>query len=114
MNADLASWINDDDASGEGQRGRQSARQDRTQARADRRSAAGQRARQPAQEVDVEVRIDGTWWPGYLYDHHWRKNLAGRWQCFVSYVAVDPVHPSGRATTRSGYFNDNDIRQIST
>lgn len=114
MSANLASWLTDDDASGEAHRGRKSARQGRTKARAERRSAAGQRSAQPAHEVDVEVRIGDTWCPGYLYAHHWRKNLAGHWQCFVSYVAVDPTDPTGRAVTRAGYFDDNDIRQVST
>ena len=58
--------------------------------------------------------MDGAWWPGYLYARDWRKDLAGHWQCFVHYVATDPPDPTGRATTRAGYFNDTTSARSAT
>lgn len=110
MNANLQAWLNDDDASGQAHHERRAAAQGRTTAQGERRSAAAQRSAEPADEVDIEVRIDDTWLPGYLYARDWRKNLGGHWQCFVYYVATDPT---GRTASRTGYFNDNNIRQVS-
>ena len=45
-----------------------------------------------------------------VHAHHWRKDLAGHWPCFVSYVAIGPT---GRSVTRAGHDNDHDIRQVS-
>ena len=106
----LNSWLNDESGQAYGER--KSAAQSRARARPDRSPVAEQRSAQTVDEVDVEVRVGDTWWPGYLYRRDWRKNLEGHWQCFVCYTAPDPTEPGVRAAPRNGYFNDDNIRPL--
>jgi hypothetical protein len=59
-------------------------------------------------EVDVEVLVDDTWWPGYLYLRDWQETTQGRWVCFVRFNTWES--PEGRIENRARHFNEDHIR----
>jgi hypothetical protein len=56
-------------------------------------------------DIEVEVRVDGEWWPGWLDPDYWRKSRDGRWQGFVQWS-------KGPAESRFGFFDADDIRRV--
>jgi hypothetical protein len=55
-------------------------------------------------EVEVEVRVDGEWWPGWLDPDDWRKD-GGRWVAMVRWTR-------GPAQNYLGTFDQDDIRRV--
>ena len=58
-------------------------------------------------ETDVEVLVDDTWWPGYLYRHDWRKTSDGHLVCLVRFTTRAP---DGRMENRASRFDEEHIR----
>ena len=56
-------------------------------------------------DVEVEVRVDGVWYPGWLDPQYWRKTRDGRWEGYVRWA-------TGLAENRLGYFHQADIRKV--
>jgi hypothetical protein len=55
-------------------------------------------------DVEVEVRVNGKWWPGWLDPTSWRQG-DGRWRGFVRWqTAPTENHP--------GSFDQDDIRRV--
>jgi hypothetical protein len=48
-------------------------------------------------EVDVEVLVDDTWWPGYLFRSDWRKASQGPSVCLVRFTTRTPEGLENRA-----------------
>lgn len=60
------------------------------------------------EHVEVEVLVDGRWWPGLLDPDYWRQDGAGRWQGFVRWTEYPG---DGFAHNRLGSFDQDLIRQ---
>jgi hypothetical protein len=56
-------------------------------------------------DVQVQVRRDGTWYPGWLDPGAWHRDDTGRWRGFVRYC-------TGPAENRLGAFDQDDIRKV--
>ena len=56
-------------------------------------------------DVEVEVLVDGTWWPGWLDPDHWRRTPEGRWEGFVRWS-------KGPADDFLRHFVEADIRRV--
>jgi hypothetical protein len=56
-------------------------------------------------DVQVEVRRDGVWWPGWLDPTQCRRDDTGRWRGFVRYS-------TGPDQNRLGSFDQDDIRKV--
>jgi hypothetical protein len=52
--------------------------------------------------IDVQVLVDGTWWPGAL-EHRRRRD--GRWEGWVRYT-------TGLGETRLGWFDCQQLRPV--
>lgn len=63
-------------------------------------------------EVDVEVSVDDTWWPGYLFRRDWHETTQGRWVCFVRFNTWGS--PEGRIENRARHFEEDHIRPAKT
>ena len=72
----------------------------------------GDEARPPQvnaeREVDVEVLVDDTWWPGYLYHRDWQETTPGRWACFVRFNTWES--PDGPIENLARHFDEAHIR----
>jgi hypothetical protein len=55
-------------------------------------------------DLEVEVRVDGQWWPGWLDPDDWR-HVDGRWAALVRWSM-------GAAENRLKTFDQDDIRQV--
>ena len=53
--------------------------------------------------IDVDVCVDGTWWPGHV--EHWRQ-VRGQWEAWVRYS-------TGVGETRIGWFDSDALRRSS-
>ena len=60
-------------------------------------------------EVDVEVLVDETWWPGYLFRSDWRKVSQGPPVCLVRFTTRSA---EGRMENRARHFDENHIRPL--
>jgi hypothetical protein len=56
-------------------------------------------------DVEVEVRVDGVWYPGWLDPEFWRKAPDGRWEGYVRWSR-------GPAENRLDHFAEDDIRKV--
>ena len=59
-------------------------------------------------DVDVEVLIDGAWWPGYLRRRDWYQASEGRWACPVRFSTWES--PEGSIESRTGDFDEDHVR----
>jgi hypothetical protein len=59
-------------------------------------------------EVDVEVLVDGAWWPGYLRHRDWHQTSGGRWLCPVRFSTWES--PDGPIEDRTGRFDEDHLR----
>jgi hypothetical protein len=55
-------------------------------------------------DVDVEVRVDGEWWRGWLDPGDWRKD-AGRWVAMVRWTR-------GPAQNYMATFDADNVRKV--
>lgn len=53
-------------------------------------------------DIEVEVLVDGTWWPGFL-EH--RRQRDGRWEGFVRWTR-------GPGLNHLGWYDYDDLRPI--
>jgi hypothetical protein len=59
-------------------------------------------------EVDVEVLVDDSWWPGYLNRRDWHETSGGRWVCFVRFNTWRS--PEGPIEDEARHFDEDHIR----
>ncbi len=59
-------------------------------------------------DVDVEVLVDGAWWPGYLRHRDWRRTSEGRWVCSVRFSTWGT--PEGAIEDLTGDFDEDHLR----
>jgi hypothetical protein len=55
-------------------------------------------------DVQVEVLVDDTWWPGWLDPSTWRQ-VDGRWRAFVRWQTAP-------AENHLGTFDQDQIKQV--
>jgi hypothetical protein len=53
-------------------------------------------------DVEVEVQVDTTWYPGVL--HHWQQR-DGRWEGWASWSTETGEH-------RLGWFDEDQLREV--
>lgn len=56
-------------------------------------------------DVEVQVHVDGTWWPGWLDPQYWRRDPAGGWEGYVRWT-------KGPALNYLDHFPAGEIRKV--
>lgn len=56
-------------------------------------------------DVEVEVLVAGTWWPGWLDRDYWRKASGGRWEAFVRWTRTG-------GEQHMDWFDEDQIRRV--